>query len=155
QVLVNLEKEGYYTSHGDIFSIWGAHCKPDRPHPNNWERCLPSERRCKGANEWNHYRIEGKDGRITLAVNGKVVSGVSNTTPRKGYLALESEGTECHFRNVKIKELPSTNPKPEEVADEAHHWRRLFTGVDLAGWKVEPGHEGHWQAQNGVLHYDG
>src|SRR5437764_4957907 len=31
QVLVNLDKEGAYTSHGDLFSIWGAHCKPDRP----------------------------------------------------------------------------------------------------------------------------
>src|SRR3954470_3120097 len=58
QVLVNLEKEGYYTSHGDLFSIWGATCTPDRPHPNGWERCLPSERRCKGAGEWNHYRVE-------------------------------------------------------------------------------------------------
>src|SRR5947208_8587929 len=33
QVLVNLEKKDSYTSQGDLFSIWGAHCKPDRPHP--------------------------------------------------------------------------------------------------------------------------
>src|SRR5437667_3533520 len=46
QVLVNLEKEGYYTSQGDLFSIHGATCKPDRPHPHGWERCLPSENRC-------------------------------------------------------------------------------------------------------------
>src|SRR5262245_51478729 len=56
QVLVNLEKEDWYTSHGDLFSIWGAHCIPFRPHPNGWERCLPSERVCKGGGEWNHYR---------------------------------------------------------------------------------------------------
>jgi hypothetical protein len=155
QVLVNLEKEGFYTSHGDIFSIWGARCKPDRPHPKGMERCLPSERRCKGANEWNHYRVEGNDGRITLAVNGKVVSGVSNCTPRKGYLALESEGSECRFRNIKIKELPSTNPKPDQVAEEAKEWQRLFTGVDLAGWKDDPGHQGHWQPERGILSYDG
>src|SRR5262249_47900576 len=104
QVVGNLEKEGYYTSHGDLFSIWGATCKPDRPHPHGWARCLPSERRCKGAGEWNHYRVEAKDGAIKLAVNGKVVSGVSGCNPRKGYLALESEGSECHFRNLRIKE---------------------------------------------------
>ena len=32
-----------YTSHGDVFSIWGASMKPDRPHPRGSERCLPSE----------------------------------------------------------------------------------------------------------------
>ncbi|MBY0524559.1 MAG: DUF1080 domain-containing protein [Gemmataceae bacterium] len=155
QVLVNLEKEGFYTSHGDLFSIWGADCTPERPHPNGWKRCLPSERRCKGANEWNHYRVEANDGKIALAVNGKVVSSVSKCTPRKGYLAFEAEGSECQFRNVKIKELPSTKPKPEEVADEAYDWKRLFNGVDLTGWKDDAGHRGHWQAKNGLLAYDG
>lgn len=155
QVLVNLEKKDFYTSQGDLFSIWGADCTPDRPHPQGWKRCLPSENRCKGANEWNHYRVEANDGRITLAVNGKVVSGVSKCNPRKGYLALEAEGTECHFRNLKIKELPSTNPKPEEIADEAHDWTRLFNGEDLTHWKDDPGHKGHWTAKNGILSYDG
>jgi hypothetical protein len=155
QVLVNLEKKDFYTSQGDLFSIWGADCTPDRPHPKGWKRCLPSENRCKGANEWNHYRVEANDGRITLAVNGKVVSGLTKCTPRKGYLGLEAEGTECHFRNLKIKELPSTNPKPSEICDEAHDWQRLFNGVDLAGWKDDAGHRGHWQPKNGLLAYDG
>jgi hypothetical protein len=155
QVLVNLEKKDFYTSQGDLFSIWGADCTPDRPHPQGWKRCLPSENRCKGANEWNHYRVEARDGRITLAVNGKVVSGLSKCNPRKGYLGLEAEGTECHFRNLKIKELPSTNPKPEEIADVAHDWQRIFNGLDLTGWKDDPGHRGHWEPKKGVLSYDG
>lgn len=155
QVLVNLEKENAYTSHGDIFSIWGADCTPDRAHPMGWKRSLPSERRCKGANEWNHYRVEAKDGVISLAVNGKAVSGVSRCTPRKGYLALEAEGSECHFKNLKIKELPSSNPKPDEIADEAHNWTHVFNGVNLDGWKDDAGHRGHWQPKNGVLLYDG
>ena len=153
QVLVNLEyknKKGDITatSHGDLFSIWGAKCVPDRAHPDGWERCLPSENRAKGAGEWNHYRVEAKDGRITLAVNGKVVSGVSKCSPRKGYLALESEGSECRFRNLKIKELPSTNPKPEECAEVAQGHVNLFTGLDLSGW--EPREQ--WMPRDGVLH---
>ena len=62
QVLVNLFKKDAYTSHGDLFSIWGARCKPDRPHPMGWERCLPSEERCKGGGEWNHYRVAARNG---------------------------------------------------------------------------------------------
>src|SRR6202165_5304319 len=76
QVLVNLEyrdkKSGAITatSHGDLFSIWGATCVPERPHPLGWARCLPSENRAKGANEWNHYRVEANDGVIQLGVHG-------------------------------------------------------------------------------------
>jgi hypothetical protein len=63
-------------------------------------------------------------------------------------LALESEGAECHFRNLKIKELPSTNPKPEEVAKPDDGHRSLFNGLDLAGWRTEAG---SWKAGGGHL----
>jgi hypothetical protein len=155
QVLVNLEKKDCYTSQGDIFSIWGAHCKPDRPHPRGWERCLPSENHTKGEREWNHYRVVANDGRITLAVNGHEVSGVSKCTPRKGYLALESEGSECHFKNLKIKELPSTNPKKDEVADGDKGFKNLYTGLDLSGWKADDEAKKHWQPKDWKLTYDG
>jgi len=159
QVLVNLtykDKAGNVTatSQGDLFSIWGAHCTPDRPHPSGWERCLPSENRTKGGGEWNHYKVTANDGVIKLEVNGKEVSGVSKCNPRKGYLALESEGAECHFKNLKIKELPSTNPKKDEVADVDPGYQRLYNAADLSGWKVDDEAKKHWQAQGMVLHYD-
>ena len=105
-----------YTSHGDVFAIHGATMKPDRPHPAGWERCLPSERRCKPSPEWNHYRVTCNDGVLKLAVNGKEVSGGSEISPRKGYICLESEGSPVEFRNIRIKELPSTGATPEQTA---------------------------------------
>ena len=161
QVLVNLEykdkKSGAITasSHGDVFSIQGATCKPDRPHPTGGLRCIPSEFRAKGGGEWNHYKIIANNGVIKLHVNGKEVSGVSECKPRKGYLAFESEGAECRFKNVKIKELPSTNPKPEEIGEVDKGFTNLYTGLDLDNWLMEFGHEGHWKPQDSVLHYDG
>ena len=155
QVLVNLNVKDTYTSHGDLFSIWGAKCKPDRPHPKGWERCLPSENVCKGEYEWNHYRVTANNGVLKLAVNGKEVSGVHECNPRKGYLALESEGSECRFKNIKIKELPSTNPKPEETCDVDKGFKCLFTGLDLSGWKATDEHKAHWKMGDGVLSYDG
>ncbi len=118
QILDGTETRNY-TSHGDIFAIHGAKMTPDRPHPAGWMRCLPSERRAKPAGQWNHYRVTCNDGVIKLAVNGKVVSGGSAASPRKGYICLESEGSPVEFRNIRIKELPSTNPKPEEIAKPA------------------------------------
>lgn len=155
QVLINFApKDGWATSHGDIFSIHGARCTPDRPHPTRkgLERCLPSENRVKGGGEWNHYKVTANDGAIKLEVNGKEVSGVSKCTPRKGYMALESEGAECHFKNIKVKELPSTNPKPEEVAQVWNGQTSLFNGIDLKGWKeTAPLKQFEWQVSGGKL----
>jgi hypothetical protein len=148
QVLINYPKVDWATNHGDVFAIWGATCVPDRPHPKGAMRCLPSENRVKGGGEWNHYKVIANNGAIKLHVNGKEVSGVSKVTPRKGYLALESEGAECHFKNIHIKELPSTNPKPEEIANVWQGQRNIFTGLDLSGWKTA---EGAWKAGGGVL----
>ncbi len=144
-----------YTSDGDVFSIHGAHFIPDRPHPGGWERCLPSERRSKPAGEWNHYRVVCNDSDIKLAVNGKVVSGGSHTIPRMGYICLEAEGSECHFKNIRIKELPSTHPRPEEIAPLAEGFTSLYTGLNLDGWKHTPPHETHWEAKDWILDYDG
>src|SRR4029079_15975763 len=93
------EKPTWFTGHGDVFAIHGAKLTPDRPHPKGAMRCLPSEWLCKPSPEWNHYRVECNDGVVKLSVNGKEVSGGSECRPRKGYLCLESEGSECHFRN--------------------------------------------------------
>jgi hypothetical protein len=153
QVLINYKpKDGWATSHGDIFSIHGARCTPDRPHFRGIERCLPSEERVKGAGEWNHYKVIANDGAIKLHVNGKEVSGVSKCTPRKGYLALESEGAECRFKNLKIKELPSTNPKPTEIAKVWEGHKSLFTGLDLDGWTTA---KDAWKVAGGVLRCTG
>ncbi|MEA3225539.1 MAG: DUF1080 domain-containing protein [Planctomycetota bacterium] len=144
-----------YTSHGDIFGIHGATMKPDKPHPGGWMRSLPTERRCNPAGQWNHYRVECRDGAISLAVNGKVVTKAHEANPRKGYICLESEGGLVHFRNIRIKELPGSNPPPEMVAKKAEGFRSLYNGLDLRGWKNEPDHEGHWRASNWRLDYDG
>lgn len=151
QVLDGRGTPGISSSHGDVFAIQGATMIPDRPHPRGWMRSVPSENRARPAGEWNHYRVECKEGRISLAVNGKVVSGGSNCVPRKGYICLESEGSECHFRNVRIQEFHGSDA-PGQV-DEG--FRSLYTGVDLNGWKHDPGHAGHWTAKDWILDYDG
>ena len=144
-----------YTSHGDVFAIHGATMRPDKPHPSGWMRSLPSERRCNPAGQWNHYRLDCRDGAIALAVNGKVVTRAYDANPRKGYICLESEGGEVFYRNIRIRQLPSSNPPAEMVAKNAEPYRILYNGFDLRGWKVKPGDEGHWQTQDWVLDYDG
>jgi hypothetical protein len=144
-----------YTSHGDVFAIHGATMRPDKPHPGGWMRSLPSERRCKPAGQWNHYRLESRDGTVSLAVNGKVVTRGYDLKPRKGYICLESEGSEVHFRDIRIRELPGSNPPADVVTEKDAGFRSLYNGLDLRGWKQETGHKGHWQAKDWILDYDG
>jgi len=145
-----------YTGQGDIFSIHGARMTPERPHPAGWERCLPSERRTKGAGEWNHYRVTCRDGTIALEVNGAKVSGGTGITPRAGYICLESEGTPIRFRRIRIQELPPAEPAiaadQRAAADEG--FRALFDGT-LDGWGGDWNFRAHWNVRDWVLAFDG
>lgn len=89
--------------HGELFGVGGVTTVPDNPRG---ERSKSVENRCKGKGEWNSYTVVCVDGTIKLSVNGKFVNGISKSTVKKGYLCLESEGAEIHFRNLKITELP-------------------------------------------------
>lgn len=135
-------KPKWFTTHGDVFPIHGATMDPHGE--TNGKRSFPSEDRSKPSPQWNHYRIEGNNGRLTLAVNGKVVSGGDNCNYRKGYLALESEGAPVEFRNVRIKELPSTGAGPEVTAPLDQGWKALYTGTDFRGWKVPTASAPRW-----------
>jgi hypothetical protein len=89
--------------HGELFGVGGVETVPDNPRGT---RSKSNENRCKGKGEWNSYTVVCVDGVIKLSVNGKFVNGISKSTAKKGYLCLESEGAEIHFRNLKIIELP-------------------------------------------------
>jgi len=145
-----------YTSHGDVFAIHGARMTPDRPHPGGWMRSLPSERRARPAGEWNHYRITAQNGTIKLAVNGKEVSGGYDISPRKGYIHLESEGGRVLYRNLRVKELPAASSlAPDQIAQADTGFVPLYTGVDFSGWQYLKDHEGHWDAKDWTIAYDG
>jgi Domain of Unknown Function (DUF1080) len=103
-----------HTTHGDVFAIHGSTMKPFGR--SRGMRSFPSEERSKPSPEWNHYRIECNDGVIRLSVNGKEVSGGEQCMWRKGYIGLESEGSPVEWRNIRIKELPSTGATPEQSA---------------------------------------
>lgn len=148
QVLDGDSPDGSWTGHGDVFPIHGATFEPDRKHPKGWMRCIPSEKRANPFGQWNHYKVTVNDGTIKLEVNGKEVSGGTKCNPRKGYICLESEGSECRFKNIRIKELPSTNPPASEVAEADQGFQSLYTGLDFRGWTIESGALENWKSRD-------
>ncbi|GIW99583.1 MAG: hypothetical protein KatS3mg111_2916 [Pirellulaceae bacterium] len=89
--------------HGELFGAGGMSAIPDNPRG---QRSRSLENRCLGAGQWNHYLVVAVDGTVKLAVNGRFVNGIREASLRKGYLCLESEGAEIHFRKIRILELP-------------------------------------------------
>ncbi|HDZ13691.1 hypothetical protein LCGC14_1364240 [marine sediment metagenome] len=99
--------------HGEVWGVGGVVTDPDNPRG---ERSKSIENRAKGKGEWNTYDVVAVDGVIKLSVNGKFVNGISKSTQKKGYLCLESEGAEIHFRNFKLIELPPGVTSEEQTA---------------------------------------
>ncbi len=99
--------------HGELFGANGLTVVPDNPRG---ARSKSLENRCKGKGQWNVYDVVFVDGVVKLSVNGKFVNGVSQSSVRKGYLCLESEGAEIHFRNIRIMELPPGIITSEQIA---------------------------------------
>lgn len=99
--------------HGELFGVGGVQTVPDTPRGT---RSKSIENRAKGRGEWNTYDVVCVDGVIKLSVNGKFVNGISQSSQKKGYLCLESEGAKIHFRNFTLVELPPGVTSPEQTA---------------------------------------
>lgn len=98
---------------GELFGANGLTGEPDNPRGT---RSMSPELRCKPHGEWNVYDVVCVDGVVKLSINGKFVNGISKSSVRKGYLCLESEGSEIHFRNIRLMELPPGITTAEQTA---------------------------------------
>jgi len=98
---------------GELFGANGLTATPDNPRGS---RSMSRELRCKGKGDWNAYDVVCVDGTVKLAINGKFVNSIRDSSVRKGYLCLESEGSEIHFRNIRILELPPGITTEEQAA---------------------------------------
>lgn len=55
--------------------------------------------------EWNDMEVVCRGGTIAVSVNGKVVNEGKDCNLTKGRIALQAEGTEIHFREIRIQSL--------------------------------------------------
>ena len=101
--------------HGEVWGVARVRTIPDNPRG---ERSMSIENRALGRNHWNIYDVVAVDGVIKLSVNGKFVNGIRGSTQKKGYLCLEAEGAEIHFRNIRVLELAPGVTTPAQTAPE-------------------------------------
>jgi hypothetical protein len=86
----------------------------------------------KPVGEWNHMTISSQGPQISVELNGKPVSAINldqwvepnkrpdgsehkfdiayREHPRIGYIGLQDHGSDCWYRNIKLKNLPTVSP---------------------------------------------
>jgi hypothetical protein len=101
--------------HGELFGVGGVQIIPDNPRG---PRSKSIEKRALPRENWNTYDLVAVDGVAKLSVNGKFVNGIRNSSRRKGYLCMESEGAPIQWRNAWIMELPGGVTTPDMIAPE-------------------------------------
>lgn len=74
-------------------------------------------------NTWNECRIVGRKGRLAVEINGKKAGEISGAKPCCGSIALQCEGSEVHFRRIRLKtfarESPGTVIDPDLIPAKA------------------------------------
>jgi len=87
----------------------------------------PTANAMKPAGEWNHIEITCDDGRIEIVLNGQKVTQMDleewteinkrpdgsphkfdvayRDHPRKGYIGIQDHGSDCWYRNIKLKKI--------------------------------------------------
>ena len=115
----SVEAQLFAGSAGDFWLIADAAGKlpgltidPERKDPKNKQgrhyfRIGKGEKIEKPFGEWNEYEIHCQDGNIKLMINGKLVNRgeATESSLKKGRIALQSEGAEIHFKDVELKPL--------------------------------------------------
>ena len=61
-------------------------------------------------NTWNECRIVGRNGRLAVEINGKKAGEISGAKPCCGSIALQCEGSEVHFRRIRMKKFERVSP---------------------------------------------
>jgi hypothetical protein len=91
-----VEVQGLQRDHGNIFAINGA--------KGSFKKDAAAQKKAIKIGEWNTTEVTVKDGEITSSINGiQIATGKCDLT--EGPFGFQSEGTELHFKNIKIKTL--------------------------------------------------
>ena len=93
-------------------------------------------------NQWNECTVFVVNGRVEVSLNGKKVGAVTGCEPQRGAVALQSEGSEIHFRNLWIRALPDEMPaEPREATAQPvreNNQDRRSSSLPVKGMSVFP-----------------
>jgi len=79
-----------------------------------YDLAKPTKNAMKPAGEWNHAEVTCNGNVIDVVLNAEKVNGTSHKFsfaykdhPRTGYIGLQDHGSDCWFKNIKLRPLPA------------------------------------------------
>ncbi|GAB3907377.1 hypothetical protein GCM10028803_41010 [Larkinella knui] len=117
----------------------------------------PLKRADNPVGEWNTFRIIMKGERVTVYLNGELVT---DNTVLENYwdrsqpifpseqIELQAHGTYVAYRNIYIRELPQPQPYQLSEAEKRDGFQLLFNGTDFSQWT---GNTKDYVAENGDI----
>jgi len=102
-----LECQLQNTNVGDFWLIDSTSVKIDgiRTTPKNFQNVTKRLDNEHPVGEWNKIEVIARGGYLLHIVNGAIVNEATEASEQVGKIILQSEGTEIHYRDVKIKNL--------------------------------------------------
>src|SRR5262249_11468787 len=97
----------------------------------------------KAFGEWNTFRILQVGERTTVYFNGKLVVDHARLEnywnrklplPKKGPILLQTHGGEIRWRNIFVREIPSTEANEILRKHGSEGFADVFNGKDFTGW---------------------
>lgn len=108
-------------------------------------------------NEWNTFRIKMIGDKVTVYLNGLLVTDnvvLENYWDRKQpifeseAIELQAHGTRLEFRDIFVREIPRPEPYQPAKEEQEEGFVPLFNGIDLTGWT---GNKVDYFAQEGMI----
>jgi len=101
----SIEAQLHSGNAGDFWNIGDFPMQADasRTSGRNTKKLRMAER---PLGEWNEYEIICDHGTVTLMVNGEMLNQATNCAEIPGWIALQSEGVEIQFRDVRVAPIP-------------------------------------------------
>ena len=109
------------------------------------------------AEEWNSFYIRMEGDKVTVYLNGKLVTDhtiLENYWNRSlpifenGEIELQAHTNRVEFRDIYVREIPRPEPYQVSDAEKKEGFVPLFNGVNMTGWV---GNLNDYHAQNGMI----
>ena len=99
---------------GDLYGFYGANINAEAERLKPMENAKIGKFKAvprlggteKPAGEWNLYEIKVKGDTVELKINGELVNKAHGIDVIAGPIGLQSEGSEIHFRNIRLSGAP-------------------------------------------------
>jgi hypothetical protein len=107
--------------------------------------------------EWNHFRILMVGERVTVYLNDKLVVHMARlenvwdrakALPKAGPIQLQTHGGEIRWRNIYVREIPTSEANALLRKRRTEGFEDVFNGQDFTGWG---GPVDNYQVQDGAI----